>query len=222
MRTMKYIQFFLMGVAILGCTGNRIPITRGVIPHESRSSALIDDNTLIIRTVELDISSRYVDDLLWNNFLTVKVLGLDSANQNTIRPHFFLVAFSISNGPKSSIHDITFRISGDGFSQNSIAVKDAISSLKTPMYEKCRLDQFFSSFLIPNGSFTTEEFDFDADAVRYPYDWILPSETIFRIVPFPAPPVSARKITITMEYTSDDKKKIVDFDFDRIESRQID
>jgi hypothetical protein len=214
-------SFPILVLLFLSCMSPHVQIHRETVPSDRPEIDISDSRTGIIRSVDLDISVRYISSDDYREIRKYDQFNLreSSAGNN---PPFDIFFLTIRNTTTQTVSDISFEIKGNGTSYPALSLQEIHKQLSTKYFTIEKTQGLFAMRRLIKNEIELDKIDFDTDTVMYPFGFILPFETGSIFVAFTMPPVELRRYKLSTNYTVAGMKKNVDFEMARIEYRQDD
>jgi len=205
----------------LSCMNPHVLIRREILPSDRPEVDINNKKTGIIRSVDLDVSVRYVSPDDYKELRSYDQFSLretSSGNNSPLEIYFF----TIRNTTKQIVSDVSFEIKGNGVSYPALTLQEIHKRLSTKYYTIEKAQIMFSMRRLLASETELDKIDFDKDTILYPFGFILPLEAGSIFVAFLMPPVELRRYRLSVNYNVGGMKKNVDFEMARIEYRQDD
>lgn len=218
MRLPILFLFTLIITIFQSCVAYQLPIQRYTNIAEKPEVDIQRDGTGIIRTAHCDISARYISTDDWKKLISSSSVFTISS-KSIAHPAYEIFFITIQNSTNNTIKDIRFYIKTPLSSESSLSIGELIDESATSSFSEANISELFSLRRLLITDYILDDVDFDKSSAGYPFPYILPHERGSLFVAFRIPPFEYRHYILSVEYSSGDVKKIVDFEVVRKENR---
>jgi hypothetical protein len=217
MRVLSAILVF----SLLSCVSPHVQIHRETVPADRPEIDINDKKTGVIRSVDVDISVRYISPEDYRELRNYDQFNLRETHSGNVPP-FDIYFITVRNTSAQAVSDVSFQIKGNGTSYPALTLQEIHRKLSTKTYTIGKAQSMFTMRRIVKNETELDRIDFDKDTIIYPFGFILPFESGSVFAAFAMPPVELRRFRLSTNYTIAGMKKNVDFEMVRIEYRQDD
>lgn len=217
------LMFIALAVAAgsFSCT-KKFGMVRGIRPAERSDVEVIKKHECaLIRHRDFDIAAQEIGLGGWVKLLEHEIFLRKKGNTEARIPrlNFFHIVISNQGRNPVKIEQMSVR-----FGDNEIAAlstEAVLDKCKSPAYAAINMKSLLGLKRYLGDKWCVEEIDYTASVIDYNFDVIAPGDSVIKIVAFDWIPVQFRdlKLLVKVRNAGEEKQKIVDFDFKRLEFR---
>lgn len=215
----KLVLFLIPAAAFFSsCISPRVGIDRTVVPAERYDIEKQEDGTSVMHSFSVDASIKAVTPEDWAVISSSQAYQPDRGSLAG-PPSCFLFYYVIKNRSKMTLRDISFEIQWNGKSVPALSQEEFRKRFFGNTGGFFSPDIFRFRRLLSN-TFVLKDIDFERDSIGYPFEFILPDDTVAGLAAFNELPPEARDFQVRLLFSDGGVKKSVAFDMRRTENRQ--
>jgi len=198
----------------------RYGIERYTKPTERPDVEVMNEGTALIRSIYCDIYVQQITPKNWEKLLKSTAFINPKSNNLKYRvPKLLFFQAIIKNTWKEPIKIDKIELKYDGITVQSLDAGELSSMHKSPMYVIFKFNKILSPRRIISEHYTVDKIDYEKDIISSRIKFIPPLDSELRIIAFGWIPIEYRKYKLIFTIYYPGNKKIIDFDFNRLEYR---
>jgi len=217
------LGIILIALALLGGCARKFGLVRSLAPVERLDTEVKSEGCALIRSRFFDVTAEAIDEKRWHAILAAKAFTTrKKASSETRFPRLVMFRVMISNVSDDPLALKKVKLAYGKEEKAALTVKQVREKCKSPAYDAFDFRRILAAGRLLRESNCMSEVDHDRDFIHYYFDIVNPGERIARIFAFEWVPVEHRTMTLRVEVELKSKvpyKKIIDFDFNRLEYR---
>ncbi len=215
----RYIIIISLVVSAFNCSWMQ-KIEREIKPVEKYDIAIDEKECAIFKDESISVSLEVIYDSHWE-YLSNFDLFLNENSKSSIwrAPKllfFHLVALNTGEHP---VKIDGIKIKYNKIENEALSIKKVKEKCKSPIYSPFNFNTLLSYKRILSDKYRLNEIDFENNAINYKFDFINSGDKISGIIAFDWIPVEIRRFILELQIKYLDRKKNIEFIFNRLEYR---